>query len=108
MRKRLTNRALNKVFKSTKESVKMPRYKMNKNSNINIELPNGINLRLYANKKGNYCYVEVKNKDTENYEIETKRKKTELINYKTDDILTDYSVDNELKLSFNFCKWNEI
>jgi len=52
--------------------------------------------------------VEVLNKDTENYEIETKRKKTELINYKTDDILTDYSVDNELKLSFNFCKWNEI
>ena len=74
MRKRLTNRALNKVFKSTKESVKMPTYKMNKNSNINIELPNGINLKLYANKKGNYCAVEVKNTNTENYEIETKKK----------------------------------
>ena len=108
MRKRLTNRALNKVFKSTKTSLRVPKYKMNKNSSIRIELPNGINLRLYANREGDYCSVEVKNTNTENYKIETEREKKELIHYKTDDVLTDYYANNELKLSFNLCKWNEI
>tara|TARA_R110002020_G_scaffold42494_1_gene124420 strand:- start:988 stop:1320 length:333 start_codon:yes stop_codon:yes gene_type:complete len=110
MRKRLTNRALNKVFKSTKESVKMPKYKLNKNSNINIQLPNDMKLRIYSNKEGNYCAIEVRHtgENIENNRIETEKFERDLINFKTDSIHTDYLDNNGLKLSFNFSKWNKI
>ena len=55
------NYSLNKTIKSAKNSKKHPEYILQKNSSIDINLPNGMKLSLYSNKEGNFCSVEVLN-----------------------------------------------
>ena len=55
------NYSINKTIKSLNNSRKYPQYKLEKNSLLTIDLPNGMNLSLASDESGEYCSMTVYN-----------------------------------------------
>ena len=53
------NTSINKTIKSVTITKKACQYKLNPNSRLEIELPNGTEVALYSNKNGDYCAVQI-------------------------------------------------
>lgn len=55
------NYSLNKTIKSVTDNKKFPKYELQKNSDLEIDLPNGMELSISATKCGKYCTISVRN-----------------------------------------------
>ena len=67
------NTSINKTLKSVSTSKAVCTYRLNTNSRLSIELPNGTEVDLYSNDNGDYCAVLVKKHERNNsYSVTTK------------------------------------
>ena len=67
------NTSINKTLKSVSTSKAVCTYRLNTNSRLSIELPNGTEVALYSNDNGDYCAVLGKKHERNNsYSVTTK------------------------------------
>ena len=55
------NYSLNKSIKSITKNKSIPQYKLQKDSLLEIRLPNGMDLIIYSNEEGDNCSIDVNN-----------------------------------------------
>ena len=61
------NHSLNKTLKSNSINKSTPSYKLQENSYLTIDLPNGMDLRIYTSNDGKYCSLKVCNHKKSNF-----------------------------------------
>jgi len=55
------NYSINKSIKSITKHKSIPQYELQKDSLLEIKLPNGMDLIIYSNEEGDNCSVEINN-----------------------------------------------
>jgi hypothetical protein len=55
------NYSINKSIKSITKYKSIPQYELQKDSLLEIKLPNGMDLIIYSNEEGDNCSIEVNN-----------------------------------------------
>ena len=101
------NKSINKCVKPTKKFTSIPTYALNKNSRLSVKLPNGMDLVIYSNEKGDYCHLDISNHSKESeYEIRTEEKKKEYSNFNTRKADLEYTDSNSF-MGVTFTKFNE-
>ena len=89
------NYSLNKTIKSITKYKSIPQYELQKDSLLEIKLPNGMELSIYSNEEGDNCSINVNNHVRKgDYFTTTKEENTEHFE--------DFKVNTQRLVSTNY------
>lgn len=96
-----TNYSINKCLKSITTNKSLPKYELQKNSFLEVSLPNGMQLTIITNKAGESCFIEVVNMVKNNTNFKT-IKKQDTSNHH------DFTVNSSKLTAINYDKYSRL